>query len=83
LAWFPFEVNGTLDGTVQSLLCGTDWGTVKWNMDEENVNIIQHPNFYNQDFFEMEVLIKLPKSGQNITTIIDYTNRASNSDMVL
>lgn len=61
LGWFPRKVNGTVVGTIQRWVCETEDGTVKWDVDQENVNMVWYLNFFNQDSFKKEVHIEVTK----------------------
>jgi len=61
LGWFPCRVSGKSFGTIQRWICETDNGSVRWSVDQENVDMMWYLNFYNQDSYEKEVHIEVTK----------------------
>jgi len=61
LGWFPCRADGKSMGKIQRWVCETDHGTVKWNVDQENVNMVWYLNFYNPNSYEKEVHIEVTK----------------------
>ena len=61
LGWFPFIVSGKSFGTIQRWVCETGNGSVRWTVEQENVDMLWYLNFYNQDAYEKEVHIEVTK----------------------
>jgi hypothetical protein len=61
LGWFPRKVDGVLVGTIQRWVCETGSGSVRWSVDQENVDMVWYLNFYNPDDYAKEVHIEVTK----------------------
>ena len=61
LGWVPFIVSGKSFATIQRWVCETDNGSVRWIVDQENLDMLWYLNFYNQGAYEQEVHIEVSK----------------------
>ncbi|MCW4034721.1 MAG: hypothetical protein NWF03_05095 [Candidatus Bathyarchaeota archaeon] len=61
LGWFPKRITQDTFGKIQRWVCETSDGTVKWSVDQENVNMVWYINFFNEDDYDKEVQIEISK----------------------